>query len=104
MANDFLPALSRLWVAHLDASVAIWRMTDRLWSSSLDACFAAHDHEMEDRERSLLNDVPGLARRQRLREAEEAVRELALGLRGGKAQRLKAMIQAIDAVKQRRLS
>jgi hypothetical protein len=56
---------------------------------------------MEDRERCVLDDARGLPRGQRLREAEEAVRELALGLRGGKVQRLEAMIQAIDRAKQR---
>jgi hypothetical protein len=104
MGTDVLPALSRLWVAHLDASLAIWRVTDRLWSSSLDACFSVHDHGMEDRERFLLDEVPGSARGQRFRQAEEAVRELALGLRVGKVQHLEAMIEAIDCVKQRRSS
>jgi len=99
MGTDDQPRLCRVWTVHIEASFVAWRIFDRWLGRSLSA-LAPRDHSTEECEHPAGSEtVPRTVRGQRFREAEEAIGTLALGLRGGKAKRLEALIEAIDGLR-----
>lgn len=103
MDDAITSTLFRLLLAPFNGMLAGWRVLEGLLSGSLNNWSLIRIDYAGDRrvERAVEGGVASFGRQ--LGIVEEAVRELALGAPGEKIQRLEAMMQAIEWVKQEHL-
>ena len=101
MTDTMLPGLL---LSPLHGMLAGWRVLDGLLSRSLNGWSFIRVNYAGDRstEQAIEGGVASFGRQ--LGIVEEALRELARGLPGEKVERLEAMMQAIEWVKEERLS